>query len=102
MDALFDWASTTNIFYCRTIFTVQARNCVPVRARTGQFAPVASLRSALHSYRTFTTRGLYLIDRCSFDSVVLQVYPMRNYHFRHAGVLFPATFVQNAGYKASL
>ena len=29
MDALFDWASTTNIFYCRTIFTVQARNCVP-------------------------------------------------------------------------
>ena len=64
MDALFDWASTTNIFYCRTIFTVQARNCVPVRARTGQFAPVAPLRSALHSNRTFTTRGLYFIDRC--------------------------------------
>ena len=50
-----------------------------------QFAPVAALRSALHSYRTFITRGLYLISRCGFDSDVLQVYPMRNYHFRHAG-----------------
>ena len=29
-----------------------------------QFAPVAALRSALHSYRTFTTRGLNFIDRC--------------------------------------
>ena len=78
-----------------------------------QFAPVAPLRSALHSYRsfttrglylidTFTTRGLYLIDRCSFDSVVLQVYPMRNYHFRHTGVLFPVTLVTIAGYKVSL
>ena len=66
MDALFDWASTTNIFYCRTIFTVQARNCAPVRARTGQFAPVASLRSALHSNRTFITRGRYFIDKCGF------------------------------------
>ncbi len=25
---------------------------------------VAALRSALHSYRTFTTRGLYFVDRC--------------------------------------
>ena len=53
-----------------------------------QFAPVAALRSALHSYRTFTTRGLYFIDRCGFDSDVLQLYPMCNYHFRHAGALF--------------
>ena len=30
-----------------------------------QFAVVAPLRSALHSYRTFTTRGLYFIDRCA-------------------------------------
>ena len=36
----------------------------PVRARTGQFAGFAALRSALHSNRTFTTRGLYLIDSC--------------------------------------
>ena len=35
-----------------------------VRARTGQFAGFAPLRSALHSYRTFTTRGRYFIDRC--------------------------------------
>ena len=71
-----------------------------VRARTGQFAGVAALRSALHSYRTFITRGLYFIDRCGFDSVVLQVYPMRNYHFRHAGVLFPATLVTIAAFEA--
>ena len=44
---------------------------LPTGARTGQFAPVAPLRSALHSYRTFTTRGLYLISRCGFDSDVL-------------------------------
>ncbi len=56
----------------------------PVRARTGQFAPVASLRSALHSDRTFIIRGLYLIYRCGFDSDVLQLYPMRNYNFRFA------------------
>ena len=31
-----------------------------------QLAGVAALRSALHSYRTFVTRGLYLIDRCGF------------------------------------
>ena len=67
-----------------------------------QFAGVAPLRSALHSYRTFTTRGLYLIDRCSFDSVVLQVYPMRNYHFRHTGVLFPVTLIPVAAYEAFL
>ena len=34
-----------------------------MRARTGQFAGVAALRSALHSYRTFTTRGRYFVDR---------------------------------------
>ena len=54
-----------------------------VRARTGQFAGVAALRSALHSYRTFTTRGRYFIDRCG-------------------GVLFPVAFIQSAGYKAFL
>ena len=55
----------------------------PVRARTGQFAGVAPLRSALHSYRTFTTRGLYFIDR-------------------YAGVLFPDTLIPNAAYEVSL
>ena len=28
-----------------------------------QFAGVAALRSALHSYRTFVTRGRYFVDR---------------------------------------
>ena len=67
-----------------------------------QFAAVAPLRSALHSYRTFVTRGLYLIDRCGFDSDVLQVYPMRDYNFRHAGVLFPAALITVAANKVSL
>ena len=53
---------------------------LPTGARTGQFAAeclrcqfagVAALRSALRSYRTFTTRGLYFIDRCGFDGDVL-------------------------------
>ncbi len=39
-------------------------------------------RFALHSNRTFITRGLYFFDRCSFDSDVLQVYPMCNYNIR--------------------
>ena len=47
---------------------------LPTGARTGQFAGVpawaipgvAALRSALHSNRTFTTRGLYFIDRLGF------------------------------------
>ena len=39
-------------------------------------------RFALHSNRTFITRGLYFFDRCSFDSDVLQVYPIRNYNIR--------------------
>ena len=55
----------------------------PVRARTGQFAGVAPLRSALHSNRTFITRGLYFIDRCG-------------------GVLFPVALTPGAGYKAAL
>ena len=54
-----------------------------VRARTGQCAGVAPLRSALHSNRTFVTRGRYFVDRCP-------------------GVLFPAAFIQNAGYKVFL
>ena len=48
-----------------------------------QFAPVAPLRSALHSNRTFITRGLYFIDRC-------------------AGVMFPVALAQSAAYEASL
>ena len=49
----------------RTKIVPQMRRGVPpVRARTGQFAGFAPLRSALHSYRTFVTRGLYFIDRC--------------------------------------
>ena len=48
-----------------------------------QFAGVAALRSALHSYRTFTTRGLYFIDRCG-------------------GVLFPVALVTIAAYKVPL
>ena len=43
----------------------------PAECLRCQFAPVAPLRSALHSYRTFTTRGLYFIDRCGFDCDVL-------------------------------
>ena len=50
----------------------------PAECLRCQFAPVAPLRSALHSDRTFTTRGLYFIDRCG-------------------GVLFPAALVQIAG-----
>ena len=78
-------------YFTLTFFT----GVPPVRARTGQFAAeclrcqfagVAPLRSALHSYRTFTTRGRYFIDRCGFDSDVLQVYPMRNYNFRFIAV----------------
>ena len=69
-------------------FAVRARTGqFAVRARTGQFAAeclrcqfagVAALRSALHSYRTFTTfttRGLYLIGR-------------------HAGLSFPVFAVE--------
>ena len=55
----------------------------PAECLRCQFAPVAALRSALHSYRTFTTRGLYFIDRCG-------------------GVLFPAALVTIAAFKASL
>ena len=44
--------------------------------------------------------GIALISRCSFDSVVLQVYPMRNYHFRHTGVLFPVALTPIAAFEA--
>ncbi len=63
----------------------------PVRAPKGTsygrphwaVAGVAALRSALHPNRTFTTRGHYFVDR-------------------HAGVMFPAAFIQSAAYEASL
>ena len=67
-----------------------------MRARTGQFAaeclrcqfaPVAPLRSALHSKGSFVTRGLYYFGRSGFDSDVLQVYPMCNYYFRFVAAL---------------
>ena len=46
----------------RTKIVPQMRRGVPpVRARTGQFAGFAPLRSALHSNRTFITRGRYLL-----------------------------------------
>ena len=51
--------------------------------RRCQFAPVAPLRSALHSYRTFTTRGRYFFGISGI-------------------VLFPAAFIQIAAYKAFL
>ena len=43
-----------------------ARSVSALRAEClrSQFAPVAPLRSALHSNRTFITRGLYFIDSC--------------------------------------
>ena len=40
-----------------------------VRARTGQFAGFAPLRSALHSYRTFITRGRYLLTGAALLNV---------------------------------
>ena len=67
-------------YFC---ITHRSGGACPVRARTGQFAGVAPLRSALHSNRTFTTRGLYFIDRCG-------------------GVLFPVALVTIAAYKVSL
>ena len=72
----------------------------PVRARTGQFAGVAPLRSALHSYRTFTTRGLYFIDRLHS----YRTFTTRGLYFidRYAGVLFPDTLIPNAAYEVSL
>ena len=93
-----------------------------VRAHTGQFAPVAPLRSALHSNRTFTTRGLYFIDRCAgvpvrartgqFAGVAAlrsalhsnRTFITRGRYFigRCAGVLFPDTLIPSAGYKAAL
>ena len=51
----------------------------PLSIRGGRCA----FGSALHSNRTFTTRGLYFVDRCG-------------------DVLFPAAFVPVAAYKASL
>ena len=48
-----------------------------------QFAGVAALRSALHSNRTFVTRGRYFVDR-------------------HAGVLFPVALTPGAGNKVFL
>ena len=72
---------------CRVSGAAECLRCqFAVRARTGQFAGVAALRSALHSYRTFTTRGRYFISRRSFDSDVLQLYPMCNYNFRFIAV----------------
>ena len=101
-----------------------------MRARTGQFAGFAPLRSALHSYRTFTTRGLYFIDRCggvlfpvalvmiAAYKVSLRVQSERSERLREltpaarrrglyfidrcGGVLFPAALVQNAAYEVSL
>ena len=60
---------------CRVSGAPACRRC--------QFAGVAPLRSALHSYRTFTTRGRYFFGISGI-------------------VLFPAALVQNAAYKASL
>ncbi len=69
---------------CRVSGAAECLRCqFAVRARTGQFAGLAALRSALHSYRTFVTRGLYLIDSCG-------------------GVLFPADLITIAAYEAAL
>ena len=63
--------------YC--IVCPPGMRCVPHWAIRG----VAPLRSALHSNRTFITRGLYFFGRC-------------------AGVLFPVALTPGAAYKASL
>ena len=47
----------------------------PVRARTGQFAGFAALRSALHSYRTFTTRGRYLLTGAALTVMYCKYIP---------------------------
>ena len=62
-------------YECRVSGAPACRRC--------QFAPVAPLRSALHSYRTFTTRGRYFFGISGI-------------------VLFPAAFIQIAAYKAFL
>ena len=88
-----------------------------MRARTGQFAAeclrcqfagVAPLRSALHSDRTFVTRGRYLLTGAALLNVecgkwnaelLLHYALLRR---RHAGVLFLVALVTIAAYKASL
>ena len=86
-----------NIRNSRSLLIDRCGGVPPLSIRAGRSTP---FRSALIP-NIRNSRSL-LIDRCSFDSDVMQVYPMRNYHFRHTGVLFPVAFIQNAGNKASL
>ena len=100
---------------CRVSGAPACRQC--------QFAPVAPLRSALHSNRTFTTRGLYFIDRCGgvppvrartgqFAAVAPLRSALHSYRTfvtrglylidRCGGVLFPVALVPSAAKKTSL
>ena len=60
----------------------------------------APLRSALHSYRTFTTRGRYFFGRSGFAKCGM--WNCCYTTLRSAGVLFPEDLVQNAAYEAFL
>jgi len=66
-----------------------------------QFAGVAALRSALHSYRTFVTRGLYLLTGAALLNVECGKWNCCYTTLRSAGVLFPVALVPIAAYKAS-
>ena len=52
-------------YECRVSGAPACRRC--------QFAPVAPLRSALHSYRTFTTRGRYLLTGAPAERTITRI-----------------------------